>query len=121
MASTGSQLRWRAMSATERWVPCTLSITKSRSKTAGRGSAPRGGVSNLARAASTSFGRRAGSRNFAFCSASGRVRISVQTGSRSKGSAVRKDSSAESARLWTWANIRPPAAAVSSSRLTYSL
>ena len=73
----------------------------------------------MALAASTSFLRSSGSARAAFCSASGRARSSRQTGSLSKGRRVSNESSTFSERLCTWANMRPPAAAVSSSRSKY--
>src|SRR5271163_2483817 len=65
------------------------------------------------------LGRVSGLRRAASCSASGSLRISRHAGIRSNGMLVSNDSSTLSDRLWTWTNIRPPAAAVSSAVSKY--
>src|SRR4029450_4713404 len=120
MASTGSTPRCWAISATERCLPCPLSITWIHSYTAGRASVPMALPSSRSFAAATSFFRSSGSRRRRFCSSSGSARSSRHTGSRSKGSWVLNESTADKARLCTWAVMRPPWAAVSSSSFTYA-
>ena len=55
-----------------------------------------------------------GSSSTFFCSASGLARISRHSSHLSNGSCVSNDKSTFSARLWTWANMRPPRWAVRS-------
>ena len=66
MVSTGSLLRARAVSATERCAPCTLSITKIRSNGVGLASVPRAWPSYLAAAAATSVGHGKDNPNAVF-------------------------------------------------------
>jgi hypothetical protein len=119
IVSAGCWFRSRATSATVRWGPVTVSNTWSTSYSAGRASVPRVRLSSRAPEASTSFFRNAGSLIIRRCSGRGSARISFHTGNRSNGIWVLNESSAESERLWTWANIRPPAAAVSSRSARY--
>ena len=71
-------------------------------------------------AAFTSRRRTSASRRSARCSSSGRSRTSRHPGRRSKGSRVSNENTTERARLCTWANMRPPARAVSSSVAKYA-
>src|SRR5207249_1590734 len=119
MAWAGWTPRSAATSATERCGPSTVSNTKSHSYGCGRASVPSAFLSGVSFVASTSFFLNSGSRSFAIFSASGSLRSSFQSGSRSNGIWVLNDSSAESERLCAWANMRPPSAAVSSSSAMY--
>ena len=120
IAATGSWPRSRASSATERCGPGRirheedpLVVRPPRSRRRRRACTPPRWPPR------TSLARTWGSRSATRCSSSGRRRSSRHSGSRSNGSRVSKDRSTESARLCTWANMRPPARAVSSSSSKY--